>query len=65
MDKRVHCGTHCDILQLPQDLLGVNLQRWRAGMRGGGDEWPWGARCEIQKEPIKFKTLKEVQDLHK
>jgi hypothetical protein len=27
------------------------LQEWKAGIRGGGDKWDWGAWCRIHKEP--------------
>lgn len=30
------------------------LQRQRADIKGQGDEWDWGARCETHKESVKF-----------
>lgn len=42
MDKRVHCGTHWDMLQLPhQHLFSFEgeVAGWRAGTNGRENEW--------------------------
>ena len=44
--KDIHCGTHCDTLQLPLGMfgfLGVQVAWQRVDMEGQGDEWDWGA----------------------
>lgn len=55
--QKAHCGTHCDILQLLQQFLFVcfagRLQGLKADTEGQGDEWDWGAWCEIHRQPIK------------
>jgi hypothetical protein len=54
--KGVYCGTHCDTTASTTRLFlcwGGRLAGWRAGTRGGQDEWDWGACWEGHKEPIK------------
>ena len=34
-------------------VLGERLQEWRAGTRGGDNNWDWSAWCEIHTERIK------------
>jgi len=38
--------------------VGVKLQSWMVGMRGGENEWDWGAQCEIDR--METKHLQEM-----